>query len=113
MAITSQREGETVRLRLKGAIALGAGSGRLLREVARLVGGGTRRIVVDASGVRFLDAAGLGELVACRAIARRGGAQFKLRGVFGKVLEMLRITGLDRLLVKQDGAVSRADRHVA
>jgi anti-anti-sigma factor len=99
MAIIKERRGRVMRLSLKGAMALGMGGGALRREVVRALETGARRIIVDASGVRYLDAAGLGELVACRALVREAGASFRLRGAFGKVLEMLRLTGLDRLLV--------------
>jgi anti-anti-sigma regulatory factor len=46
-----------------------------------------------------MDAAGMGELVACRALARAAGAEFRLCGVSGKARELLLLTGLDRKLL--------------
>src|SRR5262245_37522537 len=97
----STRTGHTVRFSLKQASALGFGSGVLQRWVEKAVGEGARRIEIDASGVRFLDAAALGDLVACRSIATKAGAEFRLCGVIGKARELLRITGLDRRLMRQ------------
>jgi anti-sigma B factor antagonist len=101
MNIVAQRDGRTVRFSLKGTITLGDGSEALRQEVARALKAGVERIEIDASGVRFLDAAGLGELVACRAMARQAGVEFRLRGVFGKALELVRITGLERKLIRR------------
>jgi len=95
------RAGHTVRLSLKDASAIGLGSGVLRRSVEKAVREGAGRIEIDASGTRFLDAAALGELVACRAIATKAGVEFRLCGVIGKTRELLRITGLDRALMRQ------------
>ena len=103
MSIRTSRAGGTIRFSMKGAIALGHGGGSLRRSVARALRAGARRIEVDASGVRYLDAAGLGELVACRASAEKAGVDFVLCGAMGKARELLRITGLDRALMRQPG----------
>ena len=103
MSMRTRRAGRTVRISLKGAVTLGCGSASLRHTVARALRDGARRIEIDASDVKFLDAAGLGELVACRAMAGKAGADFILRGVMGKARELLRITGLDRALMRQPG----------
>jgi len=103
MNITTQKDGTIVRFLPKGAIASGNGAGSLRREVADALAAGARRIEVDVSGVKYLDAAGLGALVASRRMARDMGAEFRLYGAAGKPLEMLRITGLDRKLLRRTG----------
>ena len=92
--------GGGIRLRLKEAMADGHGGGSLRRQVARALHAGARVIEVDATGVRFLDAAGLGELVACRSLAREAGAEFRISGMTGKTRELLLLTGLDRKLLR-------------
>ena len=116
MAITMQQTGRTVRLSVKGFMASGKESGSLRHEVAKALKAGAERIVVDASGLGFLDAAGLGELVDCRAMARQAGAKFRLSGVVGKTLEILRVTGLDRIFARDNRSgedIPRIHRHVA
>ena len=103
MSIRSSRTGRTVRLSLKGAITLGCDSGSLRKAVEEALQEGVARIELDASGVRYLDAAGLGELVACQARARKAGAELVLCGAMGKARELLRITGLDAALMRQPG----------
>jgi len=87
---------------------LGDGSGSLTREMARALEDGATRVLVDLAGVTFLDAAGIGELVACRALADRAGARFKLCGAAGKARQLLRITGLDRKLMREPRPLSLA-----
>lgn len=101
MSIKASRGGRTVRLLLKGAMAQGNGNGSLRRAVAQGLRAGASRIEIDASHVRFLDAAGLGELVACRAMAEDAGAEFRLDGVRGKTLELIAMTGLDKVLIRR------------
>jgi len=100
MSIRAQGSRQDVRLSLKGAMAAGQGSGLLRRQVALALERGARLIEIDASGVRFMDAAGLGELVACRALARAANAELRLCGVSGKARELLLLTGLDRKLLQ-------------
>ena len=100
MSIRAIRNGRTVRFSLKGALALGSGSGSLARAVAAAIETGARTIEIDAAGVRFLDAAGLGELVACRAMAEKAGAELRLCGINSKVRDLLRITSLDSRLLQ-------------
>ena len=99
MRITTQRYGYMIRLIPQGALTHDSGSGASLRQVAKeALKSGVRHVEIDASRVQFLDAAGLGELVACRAIVEQAGAEFTLNGARGKTRELLKLTGLDRLM---------------
>ncbi len=113
MAITKHRTGQVVNISLMGAMASGTGAGALSDEVRRALGRGAARIILDGRGVSYLDASGLGELVACRAMARRHGARFVVRGVSGKALEAIRMTGLDRVLLHETDGPTGLSRHVA
>ena len=113
MAITKRMNGRTVKFSIEGAITLGDGSGSLRQAFARALHEGARDIEVHAGGVRYLDASGIGELVACRAMAVAVGARFRLRGVIGKALELLRITGLDEKLIRETAPLSAVPRRVA
>jgi len=111
MKIISQSDGAIIRFLPKGAIASGNGAGSLKHQVAEALQQGARRIDVDVSGVKYLDAAGLGALVASRRLAQDAGAEFRLVGVVGKPLELLRITGLDRKLLRRSGRHVLPDGH--
>jgi len=106
MSIMARKSGTTVRFDIKGALALGRGGGGLEKAVDQAIETGARRILVDASGIRFLDAAGLGELVACRMRAEKAHVDFRLCGINEKVWELLRITGLDRQLFRRKASAN-------
>ncbi len=55
-------------------------------------------ITVDLAGVTFMDACGLGLLAAASRRAERLPAGLKLTAVPGRVLFLLRLTGLDGLV---------------
>jgi anti-anti-sigma factor len=107
MSIRASMRGQTVRISLKGALTLGGGAGSLSRAVAAAIQAGARIIEIDATGVRFLDAAGLGEFVGCRAMAERAGAELRLCGINGKVRDLLRITKLDKRLLQRETVPER------
>jgi anti-anti-sigma factor len=58
----------------------------------------TADIVVDLSGTRFLDAAGIGALVLACSLARDAGARLAVRGASGLVAAVLRVTRADQVL---------------
>jgi anti-anti-sigma factor len=113
MGINRQQNGNIVRISPKGSLAAGGVGSMLKDEVVRALGAGARTIVVDARGVRFADASGLGALVASRAMARDARARFVLTGVSGKMLETLRMTGLDAVLLPRTPREPGLHRHVA
>jgi anti-sigma B factor antagonist len=64
---------------------------KLLDQVA-----GKRWVAVDMSGVRFMDSSGLGVLVAALK-ATRGEGEMRLFGVQAPVMELFRLTRLDKV----------------
>jgi anti-sigma B factor antagonist len=66
---------------------------------------GHRKIILDLSGVGFVDSAGLGELVACKKRTVERGGDIKLLRPVGQVHKLLVMTLLIRLFeVYQDEA---------
>ena len=58
-------------------------------------GGGN--VVVDCTGLEFLDSTGLGILIAARTRARTAGGSLLLTGVRPQLERLLAVTGVDRL----------------
>jgi anti-sigma B factor antagonist len=52
-------------------------------------------VVVDLTGLSFLDSTGLGVLVAARNQAQEAGAELRLVCTSDRMLKLFRITGLD------------------
>ncbi len=66
---------------------------QLSNEVRRLIPQ-NREIVVDLSGVDYLDSSGLGALVGLYISARRAGTAVKLVKLNDRIAELLRLTKL-------------------
>jgi anti-sigma B factor antagonist len=76
----------------------------LKQILAAQLDGGTPRLTVDLSGLRFADSAAVGELIrAHRAITRRGGS-LELARPQPTVARVLSLLGVDQVLTVRDQA---------
>jgi anti-sigma B factor antagonist len=66
------------------------------RESLTELGGG-ERVLIDLSGVPFLDSAGLGALIGGVRRAREGGGDVAVYGARPAVARLLHTTGFDRV----------------
>jgi len=65
-----------------------------LRDYLKRVLASTRRIVLNLSGVAYIDSGGLGTLVGVYSSARAAGADIKLCGLGQRLRDVLQITKL-------------------
>jgi anti-anti-sigma factor len=56
---------------------------------------GESNVVLDLSGVTFMDASGLRALLVCQRAANQAGGSLSLRSPSRSVLDLLLLTGLD------------------
>jgi anti-sigma B factor antagonist len=56
-----------------------------------------KTIVLNLSGVSYLDSSGLGTLVSIWVSAKREGCELKLVSLTDRIKELLRLTNLDKL----------------
>jgi len=93
-------------LRLRGRLdMLSAGSVReRLREV---VAGGRHHLVVDLSGVSFVDSSGLSALISGLKQSRQAGGDLRLVNPAQQARLVLQVTALDRVM-RPYGSVSEA-----
>jgi anti-sigma B factor antagonist len=98
--LTTRRQGAKVIVHVSGELDIATISvlrGHLL-DLIREPCNGHRQIgevVMELSGLSFIDAAGLGALVSIRDHARRTETPLLLSGIPPRVERLLRITGLD------------------
>jgi len=82
-------------LDIDGPITLGAdGSEKLGDKVRSLLQTGEKRVVLNLSGVAYIDSAGLGELVNAFTTVKKQGGSLKLVGITKKLKDLLVITKL-------------------
>ncbi|HET7205342.1 MAG TPA: STAS domain-containing protein [Terriglobales bacterium] len=65
-----------------------------LRSTLKNIVSTSKKIVLDLSGVSYIDSGGLGTLVAAYSSARAAGADIKLAGLGQRVHDVLQVTKL-------------------
>jgi anti-sigma B factor antagonist len=70
---------------------------QLRDRLIEIIDGGKPSLVVDLSGLQFIDSTGLGALVAARNHAEAAGTRFQLVCKADRLLKVFRITGLDEV----------------
>ena len=87
-----EADGVTV-VSCQGRIVAGEEAAALRDEIKRLLGS-TKKIVLNLSGVNYIDSSGLGTLVGAYSSARSAGADIKLCGLGQRLRDVLQITKL-------------------
>jgi anti-sigma B factor antagonist len=84
-----------------GRIVFGEESGGLRESLKKLLSG-TKKIVLNLSGVNYIDSGGLGTLVGIYSSARAAGADIKLTGLGQRLRDVLAITKLSTVFEVYD-----------
>ena len=95
MQIDERRDGGTVTLVLSGRLTVNDSPGVLKDTATALANEGVREVVFDLEEVRYIDSACIGEFIASQITLGRRGARLRLVKVPGRILELLKLAGLD------------------
>ena len=94
LEIGTRQEGDVSIISCAGPIQIGETANRfrdVLRETLR---SGSKRILLDLAGVKYVDSTGIGELVGLFTNAAEVGARIRLANVPKKVRDVLEVTRL-------------------
>ncbi len=97
MKATARHHGKVTVVDVSGKITIGDGDIKLREAVNGLLDEGRKSILLNMSGVSYMDSAGIGELVACYKRAREKGVSLKLLNPNGKVQDLLILTKLQEI----------------
>jgi len=97
MKVTVRQIGKVSVIDLSGKITIGEGDIVLREKVTELLDGGQSRILLNLEKVKYVDSAGIGEIVACYKRARDRGGIVKLLNPSGKVHDLLQLTRLEEV----------------
>jgi anti-sigma B factor antagonist len=100
--VSVRQEGDLTILRLEGKILGGHESDELRQEIERFFERGGRRLLVDVSGVPWLNSAGLGILLSAYSRLRERGGAIRFSGAGERVRGILRTTKLLTVLDVHD-----------
>ena len=97
MKASVRKIGEVSVVDLSGKITIGEGDVVLRERVGELLDGGEKRILLNLERVKYMDSAGIGELVACYKRAKEKEGMVKLLNPSGKVYDLLQLTKLEEV----------------
>ena len=92
--IRERQAGDVTVLDLEGKVTIGEGNVTLRSAVRRLVEAGKKKVLLNLSGVSYMDSSGIGELVSSHTTITREQGQLKLLGLTAKIRDLLAITKL-------------------
>jgi len=81
-------------IQIKGKILMGEGDIAIKKKIDELVAAGNTKLVLDLSGVPYVDSSGLGELIRCYTTLKKAGGTLKLANLTDKIVDLLTITKL-------------------
>ena|SRR5689334_15059617 len=94
MTISDRIAGDVAVIDLKGRVTFGEGAELLRDKINSLLHQGRTKLLLNLSGVDYIDSAGLGEIVGTFATVRRQGGTLKLLGLTSRIRDLLSITKL-------------------
>ena len=92
--IRERQAGDVTILDMDGKITIGEGSVALRTAIRKLLEEGKKKILLNLSGVGYVDSSGIGELVSSYTTINREGGQLKLLNLTQKMEDLLAITKL-------------------
>jgi len=97
MKATVRKLGRVAVVDITGKITIGEGDVLLRQKVQELLDAGESRILLNLEKVKYMDSAGIGELVACYKRAKEKDGTVKLLNPSGKVYDLLQLTKLEEV----------------
>jgi len=94
MKIKISEKYEAVVIELKGNVMGGDDTKTFNETLHKLIDEGKTRIVIDLSGVKFMNSSGLGMLIGGYTTLKKADGQLKLANVTDKIQSLLMITKL-------------------
>ena len=98
MKIEVHEEGDIVIVAPEGDIKVGEGDIALREAILKQIEAGQQKLVLDLGNVRFMDSAGLGELVVSLRRVHEAGGAMRIAAVNQRITDALTVTQLVRVL---------------
>lgn len=95
MELRERQIGDVAVVELSGRLTVNDQPGMLKDAVAEAMRRGARRVLLDLSGVKYIDSTRLGELIAAHVSVSRQGGRLTLVATPPRIVELLDMAGLD------------------
>ena len=98
MPIESKRmEPGVAVIAVSGRMTFGRDAEHFEAAVRKLLDGGDRKLVLDATALEYIDSAGIGALVSGLSSVKKAGGELRLAGANERIVRLFAMTGVDRL----------------
>jgi anti-anti-sigma factor len=89
---------DTAVVTMNGPLTLGTSLKIADTQIQEAIRGGAKRLVLDMTGVPYMDSAGLGALVMTHGLTKAQGGVVRLAAASERVAGLLTMTGMDTLM---------------
>jgi len=93
---TTREDGYTI-LRIEGAIVLGESGRELAAMLDRELTEGTDHVLLELSGINYMDSTGVGELVGHLTLFQKAGRRLVLVNPSKRICKLLELAGIDHV----------------
>jgi anti-sigma B factor antagonist len=100
LGLNTENTFTTITVRCTGRIT--SSTTRLLNETVRPLFANSKKVILDLTGVTYMDSSGLGTVVGLYLSATRAGSKLQLVNLHEPLKELLRITKLGAFLDAED-----------
>jgi anti-anti-sigma factor len=83
---------------VSGRLALGGETEKLGAAVNALLQKDQKKLVLDLSGLDYVDSSGVGMLVSCLTNVKKAGGEMKVAGANQRIKRIFTMTGVDSLM---------------
>jgi anti-sigma B factor antagonist len=94
MKLSVEHAGDVAIFRLSGQMTIGEGDIQFREAVTEQLMRGDKKFLVDMQGLKYLDSAGLGEMVRAFTTVRKAGGSMRLLHLLDKARELFTVTRL-------------------
>ena len=104
--------GDVTVVEMSGRLHFGNSLTYAENSVNRLIDEGARKLVIDLTGLNYIDSSGLGMLIYCGGRAEESGGKMRVAGAGGPVARVFEVAHAHRVL-HFDADVESSCRHLA
>ena len=97
-----EQQGAVALITLSGRVTINDQPGLLKDAVTGTLTRGARHVLLDLSGVGYIDSTRLGELIAAHVSVTKLGGHLRLVATPDRVAELLHLAGLDKVFERFD-----------
>ena len=109
---TRKIEPDITVVEITGSLRLGNALIRTETGIKKMIDDGVRKLIVDLSGLDYIDSAGIGLLVACAGVIHDKGGKMRIAGAKGMVAKSFDVVKIG-LVVPLDGDVETASKSIS